>query len=161
MWSAFISYLLSICYFIFSALTLLVGRQEGHPACKKLSDGVLAWYVKPWSVPYHQFVCRLLWSAKLSLPTLLSDSQVSISLIICGLWWTISGHVKAHVMLNWKTGVSSQSPSRDCGQQQTMNHIVHMCPLTKFEGRLNLLHEPDDDAVSHMAGIYSDAALTK
>ena len=32
----------------FSALTLLVGRQEGHPACKKLSGEVLAWlYV--WS----------------------------------------------------------------------------------------------------------------
>jgi len=29
--------------YAFSALTLLVGRQEGHPACKKLSDGVLAW----------------------------------------------------------------------------------------------------------------------
>jgi len=27
----------------FSALTLLVGRQEGHPACKKLSGGVLVW----------------------------------------------------------------------------------------------------------------------
>ena len=27
--------------FAFSALTLLVGRQEGHPACKKLSGGVL------------------------------------------------------------------------------------------------------------------------
>ena len=27
----------------FSALTLLVGWQEGHPACKKLSGGVLAW----------------------------------------------------------------------------------------------------------------------
>jgi len=26
----------------FSALTLLVGRQEGHLACKKLSGGVLA-----------------------------------------------------------------------------------------------------------------------
>jgi len=26
----------------FSALTLLVGRQEKHPACKKLSGGVLA-----------------------------------------------------------------------------------------------------------------------
>ena len=26
-----------------SALTLLVGRQEGHPACKKLSGGMLAW----------------------------------------------------------------------------------------------------------------------
>ena len=29
--------------FAFSASTLLVGRQEGHPACKKLSGGVLAW----------------------------------------------------------------------------------------------------------------------
>jgi len=26
-----------------SALMLLVGWQEGHPACKKLSGGVLAW----------------------------------------------------------------------------------------------------------------------
>jgi len=26
----------------FTALTLLVGWQEGHPACKKLSGGVLA-----------------------------------------------------------------------------------------------------------------------
>jgi len=27
--------------FAFGALTLLVGRQEGHPACKKLSGAVL------------------------------------------------------------------------------------------------------------------------
>jgi len=27
----------------FSALTLLVGRQDGYPACKKLSFEVLAW----------------------------------------------------------------------------------------------------------------------
>jgi len=27
----------------FSALTLLVGWQEGHPACKKLSGGMLVW----------------------------------------------------------------------------------------------------------------------
>ena len=33
----------------FSALMLLVGRQEGHPACKKLSGGVLAW-LSVWSV---------------------------------------------------------------------------------------------------------------
>jgi len=32
----------------FSALTLLVGRQEGHPACKKLSGDVLAW-LSVWS----------------------------------------------------------------------------------------------------------------
>jgi len=29
--------------FAFSALTLLVGQQEVHPACKKLSGGMLAW----------------------------------------------------------------------------------------------------------------------
>jgi len=31
-----------------SALTLLVGRQEGHPACKKQSGEVLAW-LSVWS----------------------------------------------------------------------------------------------------------------
>ena len=39
------------CYLIFcafSALTLLVGQQERHPACKKLSGGVLAW-LSVWS----------------------------------------------------------------------------------------------------------------
>ena len=40
----------------FSALTLLVGWQEGHPACKKLSGGVLAWLsvwseIQTWVVP--------------------------------------------------------------------------------------------------------------
>jgi len=34
--------------FAFSALTLLVGRQEGHPACKKLSGEVLVW-LTVWS----------------------------------------------------------------------------------------------------------------
>jgi len=32
----------------FSALTLLVVRQEGHPACIKLSGGVLSW-LSVWS----------------------------------------------------------------------------------------------------------------
>jgi len=32
----------------FSALTQLVGWQEGHPACKKMSGGVLAW-LSVWS----------------------------------------------------------------------------------------------------------------
>jgi len=41
---------LSVCVSVcaFSALMLLVGLQEGHPACKKLSGGVLAW-LSVWS----------------------------------------------------------------------------------------------------------------
>ena len=42
-------FIYAVCMFIaFSALTLLVGQQEGHPACKKLSGGVLAW-LSVWS----------------------------------------------------------------------------------------------------------------
>jgi len=41
----------------------------------------------------------------------------------------------------------AQSISCDCGQRQTMNHIVDTRPLTKFEGGLNLLYEADNDAV--------------
>ena len=44
---AFSALMPSVLY-AFSALTLLVGRQEGHPACKKLSGGVLAW-LSVWS----------------------------------------------------------------------------------------------------------------
>jgi len=32
----------------FSALMLMVVQQEGHPACKKLTGGVLAW-LSVWS----------------------------------------------------------------------------------------------------------------
>jgi len=38
----------NVCQFAFSALTLLVGRQEGHSASKKLSGGVLVW-LSVWS----------------------------------------------------------------------------------------------------------------
>ena len=37
-----------LMWFAFSALTLLVGRQEGHPASKKLRGGVLVW-LSVWS----------------------------------------------------------------------------------------------------------------
>jgi len=41
-----------------------------------------------------------------------------------------------------------------------MNHIVDTCPLTEFEGGLNLPHEANDDAViwleSAATGILTD-----
>jgi len=39
---------IDVCGNACSALMLLVGRQEGHPACKTLSGGVLAW-LSVWS----------------------------------------------------------------------------------------------------------------
>jgi len=58
-------------------------------------------------------------------------------------FWTGQGPCRANLH-KWSL---AQSPSCDCGQRQTMNHLVYTCPLTKFEGGLNLLHEADDDAV--------------
>jgi len=40
--------------FSFSALTLLVGQQKGHPACKKLSGEVLARVAE--ASPVHWFL---------------------------------------------------------------------------------------------------------
>jgi len=53
-----ISLLFAFSAFTFSALMLLVGRQEGHPACKKLSGEVLAW-LSVWSEV--QMICT--WSS--------------------------------------------------------------------------------------------------
>ena len=51
-------YCVRLLMIAFSALTLLVGRQEGHPACKKLTGGVLAWYLSGAR-------CRLTYMAQL------------------------------------------------------------------------------------------------
>ena len=44
----FMTFTVFYCTFAFSALTLLVGWQKGHPACKKQSSGVLVW-LSVWS----------------------------------------------------------------------------------------------------------------
>jgi len=36
----------------------------------------------------------------------------------------------------------------DCGQRQTMGHIVDLCPLTQLDGGLTSLEKADDDAVT-------------
>ena len=71
-------------------------------------------------------------------------------------FWTSQGTCRANLH---KWGLA-QSPSCDCGQRQTTNHIVDTCPLTKFEGGLNLLHEADDDAVIWLESTAT-AALAK
>jgi len=36
----------------------------------------------------------------------------------------------------------------ECEQLQTVNHVVNMCPLTKFESGLQSLHDVEDDTLS-------------
>ena len=71
-------------------------------------------------------------------------------------FWTGQGPCHANLQI-WGL---VQSPSGDCGQRQTMNHIVNTRPLTEFEGGLNLLHDADNDAVVWLESTAT-AALAK
>ena len=63
----------------FSALMLLVGRQEGHPACKQQSGGVLAW-LSVWSE-----VQTCIWSSWCHCHSL---SLASVkSRLVLPFWW--------------------------------------------------------------------------
>ena len=49
--------------------------------------------------------------------------------------------------LPWRS-ISCKSAQMVPYQQQTVNHIVKMCPLTKYEGTWQSLHATDDDALN-------------
>ena len=66
----------------FSALTLLVGRQEGHPACKKLSSEVLAW-LSVWSE-----VQTCIWSSRCHCHSLSLASRKSRLVLPFWYWLT-------------------------------------------------------------------------
>ena len=58
-------------------------------------------------------------------------------------FWTGQGHCNAcHKKLGF-----TDNELCDCGEIQTMSHIVNSCPLTKFDGGLLRLHEADEAAV--------------
>jgi len=91
------------------------------------------------------------------LPTPLSDSQVSISLVIHGLWWTVAGQVKAHIVLTCTNGVSP-------------NHLVIVASdrpwttlLTRAQNGIKIWRWAESTPRSgwwrsHIAGIYSDCS---
>jgi len=76
--------------YAFSALTLLVGRQEGHPACKKLS-GVLAWL----SVCHCHSLCLASVKSRLVLP--FWYRLVYVRVFVC--YWETEGASKTTISL--------------------------------------------------------------
>jgi len=67
--------------------------------------------------------------------------------------WTSQGPCGAGLH---KWGLA-KSLTCDCGQQQTLGHVVDACPLRKFDGGLPLLHEAEDDAVRWLESIATAA----
>ena len=88
----------------FSDLTLLVGWQDGHPACKKLSGGVLAW-LSVWSeVQTCWCHCHSLSLAsvksRLVLPFWYRLTQV-VPLNVCAFTWWASWRQRHAVEWSW------------------------------------------------------------
>jgi len=77
----------------FSALMLLVGQKEGHPACKKLSGGVLAWYLS-------EARCRFAYGPADAMPLTISCS--SKSRLVLPEWFCFSD--ASLPRLSWKKG---------------------------------------------------------
>jgi len=77
--------LFSVHFFAFSALTLLVGRQEGHPACKKLSGGMLQW-LSAWGADLHI-------AQQMPLPLTISCSSKSrlvVTFLVLPFWYLLT-----------------------------------------------------------------------
>jgi len=90
----------------FNALTLLVGWQEGHPACKKLSGGMLAW-LSVWGR------CRFAYAQLMPLPLTVSGSSKSRLFYLPGFTFLVSAHQGSPGHSPWgrKTVVGSSSSS--------------------------------------------------
>jgi len=102
-------------------------------------------------------VATLRTAIHLLLTYLLSDSQVFISLVIRGLWWTVSGQVKASDVLTCTNGVSpshlpvimaSDRPWTTLSTRARVNKIWRWTESTPQSGWW----------CSHVAGIYSDCS---
>jgi len=107
--------------FAFSALTLLVGRQEGHPACKKMGDGGgghwlvrMEWRPGGWSVclPLLIFPCTIKSRSSLQAPAHPGDPGKRALKLLCVCVWhlficqgdeeefgTVYIHLKCHCIV--------------------------------------------------------------
>jgi len=89
---------LILLLFAFSALTLVVGQQEGHPACRKLSGGTLAWL----SVWDEMQICICPADATATHYLLLQLIQIGFTCLVLPFWYrftrvvldTVQGTIK-------------------------------------------------------------------
>ena len=76
---------------LLSALTLLVGWQEGHPACRKLRGGVLAWlFCLGRGADLHM-------AQRCPMPMPLTNACSSKSRFVLPSWFYLSGTGGAHL----------------------------------------------------------------
>ena len=107
---------------LFSALTLLFGRLEGHPVCKKLSCGVPAW-LSVWSEVQNLHMAQLM-----PLPLTVSCfSKIQIGFYRAMLCIRDTSHGPVSVRLSVRLSVCLSVTSR-CSTKTTKCRITQTTP---------------------------------
>ena len=153
--------LTALCRQCFSALTLLVGRQQGHLACKKLSGGVLAW-LSVWSE-----VQTCIWPSWCHYHSL---SLASVkSRLVLPFWYRLTrvvpekgplnGCVWKEMWITWAAYGSTDGCVLNYSMTRTVSAVVHvqMCgALSNLELVNKYIHWPTSaDEFSQLAQGFS------
>ena len=72
-----------------------------------------------------------------------------------------TGQAKGPCLANLHRWSLAKSTVCKCSQQHTMNYIANACPLTNFEGGLQLLHSAVHDAHNRLEMTATRAVLAK
>ena len=130
----------------FSALTMLVGWQEGHPACKKLSGGVLAW-LSVWS---EMQTC--IWHSWCHCHSL---SLASVkSRLVLPFWYWLTRVVPDKGSLNVCSVVAIQTESLTTPRQQLMMQHSDVLQMQLKEQQLLDLTQQSDRATKTSLSIW-------
>jgi len=90
--------------------------------------------------------------------SLASDFPVLIFTDVSGHCWIIFGQARTTNACHKKWGFTDNELC-DCGEIQTVSHIVNSCSLTKFDGSLLLLHEADEPAIDWLTTYLCSCVL--
>jgi len=126
-------------------LTLLLGRQEGHPACKKLSGGVLAWLSICLELGADLHMAQLM-----PLPLTVS----CFSKIQIGFAFLVSAHPcsPGQRAVKWVCVCVSDSCC-DCFQLDETKRL-HSMQMEELEKRTSQLHMEADGLMKAQQALY-------
>jgi len=102
-----VAFLVLWSYYAFNALTLLVGREEGHPACKN-------WVVRCWHGYLSEARCRFAYGPADAIAThylLLQQIQIGFTRMVLLFWCQLTQVVLEKRPLNEYSTSSSSSSS--------------------------------------------------
>ena len=99
----------------------------------------------------HALNVHKIHSTRLSYSVMIQHQPLRVKLLPFTIQWSLLNSFRTgqgHCNACRKKWGFTDNELCDCGETQTMSHIVNSCPLTKFDGGLLYLHEAGEAAVN-------------